>query len=458
MPAELIPPLNKSVSVLSFDDDLGALNRGYIFNAGTDLLAPSKLQSYSGMSRDTGSKNGTEESRDNSAGYPSFEAPDPTIAAAFLAKASTSGLSDVSALDAFTGAHLPWPTVIAASGHEVLLPDSEALEHFSQDLIPYFLCQYELEGVAVTAHPIPADLPQEAAKSTPIGAIPEFESLAIAVMQQARPSLAGLDAKDVKLEMRSMAEVLKLACEARMTDGRSEVPLAELMYDDAFVHGLVVRTLGLSTFMYVTPFIERLVSHTRLLQNFQQQPSKQLLDMLKWLFEEVNDLHAKGHAHGSISLACIMCHPAEGWRLLKSEKQVSLTDAQQDDINQVARIMCFMCLSSEHRRSYQPHHLGGLKDKELLELIANVPDVRMVADAMFSGRATLAKGLDFHLWHPLAVHAQVKLPATLKECLSSVLWLLRIAVEPMQGNRLIKCAHAGDARHKGSHALHALGQ
>ena len=143
------------------------------------------------------------------------------------------------------------------------------------------------------------------------------------------------------------------------------------------------------------------------LQNFQQQPRKQLLDMLKWLFEEVNDLHAKGRAHGSISLACIMCHPAEGWRLVKSDKHTSLTDAQQDDINQVARVMCFMCLSSEHRRSYQPHHLGGLKNKELLDLIANVPDVRMVADAMFSGRATLAKGLDFHLWHPLAVHAQV---------------------------------------------------
>lgn len=241
--AEFIP-LNKSVSALSFSDDLETLNRGYIFNAGTDLLAPSKLQSCSGMSRWTGSKNGTEDSRDNSTvGGRSFEAPDPTIAAAFLAKASTSGLADFAVPSILAGAHGPAQTVMAAPGFEVLLPGSEVLEHFSQDLIPYYLCQYELEGIAVTAHPIPADLPQEArkaAKSTPIGAIPEFESLAIAVMQQARPSLAGLDTKDVKLEMRSMAEVLKLACEARMTDGRSEVPLAELMYDDAFVHGLVV--------------------------------------------------------------------------------------------------------------------------------------------------------------------------------------------------------------------------
>lgn len=242
-----VATLNKSVSALSFSDDLEGEtvnNGGYIFNAGTDLLAPSKLQSCSGASRSTNSKNGTEDSRDNStAGGRSFEAPDPTIAAAFLAKASTSGLSEFSVPDVLAGPHVGGPTVIAAPGFEVLLPGSAVLEHFSQDLIPYYLCQYELEGIAVTAHPIPADLPQEArkaAKSTPIGAIPEFESLAISVMQQARQSLAGLDVKDVKLEMRSMAEVLKLACEARMTDGRSEVPLAELMYDDAFVHGLVV--------------------------------------------------------------------------------------------------------------------------------------------------------------------------------------------------------------------------
>lgn len=247
-----VATLNKSVSALSFSDELEGQtvnNGGYVFNAGTDLLAPSKLQSCSGASRSTNSKNGTEDSRDNSTvGGRSFEAPDPTIAAAFLAKASTSGMSDYSIPDVLAGPHVPGPTVIAAPGFEVLLPDSAVLEHFSQDLIPYYLCQYELEGIAVTAHPIPADLPQEAhkaAKSTAIGAIPEFESLAIAVMQHARPSLAGLDVKDVKLEMRSMAEVLKLACEARMTDGRSEVPLAELMYDDAFVHGLVVCTSSL---------------------------------------------------------------------------------------------------------------------------------------------------------------------------------------------------------------------
>lgn len=251
-PADLAS-LNKSASALSFSDDLDhTLNRGYIFNAGTDLLAPSKLQSFTLQSRSGSGTNDSSlsfrrdsNSREASGALRSFEAPDPTIAAAFLAKASTSGLSDISIPDVLGGTDVPGATVIAAPGLEVLLPDSEILAHFSQDLIPYYLCQYELEGIAVTAHPIPADLPQEAreaAKSTPVGTIPEFESLAISVMQQARPSLAGLDTKDIKLEMRSMAEVLKLACEARMTDGRSEVPLAELMYDDAFVHGLVVRS------------------------------------------------------------------------------------------------------------------------------------------------------------------------------------------------------------------------
>ena len=115
-----VATLNKSVSALSFSDELEGEtvnNGGYIFNAGTDLLAPSKLQSCSGASRSTNSKNGTEDSRDNSTvGGRSFEAPDPTIAAAFLAKASTSGMSDFSIPDVLAGPHVPGPTVIAAPG------------------------------------------------------------------------------------------------------------------------------------------------------------------------------------------------------------------------------------------------------------------------------------------------------------------------------------------------------
>lgn len=135
---------------------------------------------------------------------------------------------------------------MAAPGVEALLPNLQVLERFATDLIPYYLCQFELEGIAVTAHPIPKDLPEDArkaAKATAVSAIPEFETLAIAVMKQTRPSLSEMEDKDIKLEMRCMAEVLQLACGARMTEGRTEVPLSELMYDDAFVHGLVVCLL-----------------------------------------------------------------------------------------------------------------------------------------------------------------------------------------------------------------------
>eukprot|EP00892_Ulva_mutabilis_P001083 jgi/Ulvmu1/10976/UM007_0155.1 len=379
--------LTTSVSALSFSDEKA--EPGYIFNAATDLLNPSKLHSADNSSRSAVDLPADSKENCQDLLRPSFEAPDPTIAAAFLAKAgSSTGASIIgpNSINPVTSSDGSAPNIVmAAPGIEALLPDLQVLERFTTDLIPYYLCQFELEGIAVTAHPIPKDLPEEArkaAKATAVSAIPEFETLAIAVMKQARPSLSGMEDTDIKLEMRSMAEVLQLACEARMTDGRTEVPLSELMYDDAFVHGLV---------------------------NFQQQPSKQLLDMLKWLFDEVNALHQKGVAHGSISLSSVMCHPEEGWKLLHPEQPADIKTHQQQDVVSVARAMCFMCLSSDHRRKYQPHHLADLKDDELLGLVANVPDVCMLASAMFSGRASLAKALDFHLWHPLAVHAQVML-------------------------------------------------
>lgn len=240
--------MKKSVSALSFAEE--KLEPGYIFNAATDLLDPSKLQSANNSSRSAVDL--PVDSKENCQDLlrPSFEAPDPTIAAAFLAKAvSSNGASAIApnSINPMTSSDGSVPNaVMAASGIEALLPDLRALERFNTDLIPYYLCQFELEGIAVTAHPISKDLPEEArksSKSTPVSAIPEFESLALAVMKQKRPSLAGMEDEDIKLEMRSMAEVLQLACEARMTDGRTEVPLSELMYDDAFVHGLVVRSM-----------------------------------------------------------------------------------------------------------------------------------------------------------------------------------------------------------------------
>jgi hypothetical protein len=145
------------------------------------------------------------------------------------------------------------------------------------------------------------------------------------------------------------------------------------------------------------------------LQNFQQQPSKQLLDMLKWLFQEVGALHAVGKAHGSVSLASITCHPEHGWKLAEPKGDLKAADKGTEDAVAVARVLCYMCLSSEHRSSNQPHHLPHLSEAELLDLIANVPDVRIAADALFSGRAAVSDALHFHLWHPLAVHAQVRI-------------------------------------------------
>jgi hypothetical protein len=233
-----VPPLDKSLSTLSFGDT--KLETGYIFSAASNLLAPKvgKKGDVANFSKAIVSLN----SKENVKAHvrPTFEAPDPTIAAAFLARTASRPAHYPPTSAQLAMESMP---VVASQIFDVALPDAAVLQRFAADLIPYYLCQYELEGIAVTAHPIPHDLPSEArkaAKATPMGSIPEFESLAIDVMKQARPSLAGLDAKDVKLEMRSMAEVLKLACDARLTNGRTEVPLSELMYDDAFVHGLVV--------------------------------------------------------------------------------------------------------------------------------------------------------------------------------------------------------------------------
>lgn len=237
--------MKSSVSALSFSDEKA--EPGYIFNAATDLLDPSKLHTADNSSRSAVDLPADTKENFQDLLRPSFEAPDPTIAAAFLAKAvSSTGASTIApnSMNPMTSSDGSTPNIVtAAPGVEALLPDLQVLERFATDLIPYYLCQFELEGIAVTAHPIPKDLPEEArkaAKATAVSAIPEFETLAIAVMKQTRPSLSGMEDKDIKLEMRSMAEVLRLACEARMTDGRTEVPLSELMYDDAFVHGLVV--------------------------------------------------------------------------------------------------------------------------------------------------------------------------------------------------------------------------
>jgi hypothetical protein len=144
-------------------------------------------------------------------------------------------------------------------------------------------------------------------------------------------------------------------------------------------------------------------------QNWEQQPSKQLIDLLRWLFEEVGALHGRGGAHGGLSLNTISCRPGESWALAPP---ADTPDAPVDvrrmrDVQQLARIACFLCLSFSDRRLYQPHHLPELSDEQLLAAVSHVPDVRLLAAAQLRGAVSVSDAMAFHLWHPLAVHAQV---------------------------------------------------
>jgi hypothetical protein len=166
------------------------------------------------------------------------------------------------------------------------------------------------------------------------------------------------------------------------------------------------------------------------MQNWQQQPSKQLVSMLKWLFQEVAKMHARKDTHGNVNPKTISCHPESGWVLAppapaphaQTSSLADLAQRQKADAVQIARLSCFMCLSFEHRRQYQPHHLPDLTDEQLLGLVDNVPDIRLLAAALLRGSVTLAEAMSFHIWHPVAMHAQV---APLTPVLSLAVAVLR---------------------------------
>ena len=144
------------------------------------------------------------------------------------------------------------------------------------------------------------------------------------------------------------------------------------------------------------------------MQTWQQQPARQLADLLKWLLTAVSALHGRDAAHGALSLKAIACHPASGWRLQPPDTPPSdVAAARAADVTAVARILCFLSMSYEARRQFQPHHLPELSEEKLLELVADVPEVRLLAAALFRGGVSLEAGLSFPLWHPLAVHAPV---------------------------------------------------
>jgi hypothetical protein len=182
------------------------------------------------------------------------------------------------------------------------------------------------------------------------------------------------------------------------------------------------------------------------MQNWQQQPSKQMVGLLKWLFQEISSLHGRGVAHGGLTLSTITCHPRDGWALCDSPvatngmatggsagvvstggvegaDATSLAARKTKDTAALARIAAFLCLSFRDRQQYQPHHWKDLSDEKLLECCTHVPDVHMLAAALLRGAVSPADALTFHLWHPLAVHAQVCVPTLSDGFISVFKWL-----------------------------------
>lgn len=145
------------------------------------------------------------------------------------------------------------------------------------------------------------------------------------------------------------------------------------------------------------------------MQNWQQQPSKQLVSMLKWLFHELAALHGRGAAHGALSMRTVTRHPSAGWALAAAPDTPGATKAA--DAKALARLTAFLCMSSEQRREYQPHHLPTLSDADLRGALQHAPVVQLLVAGLLEGNVTPGDALGYHFWHPLAVHAQVRTPS-----------------------------------------------
>lgn len=246
-------PLPRSVSEMCFAET--QMSDGYIFNAATNLIQP---RPQPAAAAPTAQKPPTEaparQPRASAAARPcrvtlgveddarvtatiapapaprvrSFEAPAAPIAAAFLARAASKTSST----------ELPHPKPAAAAPAPA--DPADALQQYSTDLVPYYLCQYELQGMAISAHRVPPDAPP-APKDSSLAMLPGFAKLAVPLLKGKRPSLREASAAEIRVEMRPVDEVLRAACEARLGKAASAVSLHDLMYDDAFVHSLVVR-------------------------------------------------------------------------------------------------------------------------------------------------------------------------------------------------------------------------
>ena len=169
----------------------------------------------------------------------SFDAPAAPIAAAFLARASINLSSELP----HSGPPSKTPsTEVPASATPPPPPNpTDALQLYSTDLVPYYLCQYELQGLAICAHRVPPDAPPSLKESASLAMLPGFAKLAVPLLKEKRPSLKEVSDGEVRVEMRPVEENVRAACEARLGKAATTVTLHELMYDDAFVHSLLVR-------------------------------------------------------------------------------------------------------------------------------------------------------------------------------------------------------------------------
>ena len=168
----------------------------------------------------------------------SYEAPPPSIAKAFLARAARlsahpsedSKATPVATAAATASNHTAVPHITstaqapgsklepktAQSGGDGVCADaSHALQRFTSDLVPYYLCQYELQGMAITARPAPRDRPRGGADPS-LAMVKGLAELAVPLMRRTRPFLQDVEDADVAVEMRPMAQVHAVHCVATL--------------------------------------------------------------------------------------------------------------------------------------------------------------------------------------------------------------------------------------------------
>jgi len=212
------------------DDE--AAKPGYVFRA---------VEFVSG---DNGALAPTAGAAAESAAHVEIERPDTAIAQAFLTKVAT-------------------PERPAPPAADANMSTEEGFKRFAIDLAPYFLAEYAARGVDVnivekgrahahgTCAVSPWMPPAATVAADGIAAIAtatadehDFTRFVVPLLQKHRPSLAHCGVEDVALVLQPGAWALHTACAARAKGDTKAVSLDALLYDDAFVHSLLVRGPG----------------------------------------------------------------------------------------------------------------------------------------------------------------------------------------------------------------------